>query len=77
MRCVNKVQSSFMPENTVQVNLAQGKAFCFQKRHQEQETLKTIRNLDFTAYSFGPHQGRVLLQVKILKFLFRSYLPYF
>lgn len=63
MRCVNKVQSSFMPENSVQVNLAQGKAFCFQKRHQEQETLKTIRNLDFKAYSFGPHQGRVLLQV--------------
>ena len=53
-----------MPENSVQVNLAQGKAFCFQKRHQEQETLKTIRNLDFKAYSFGPHQGRVLLQVK-------------
>ena len=70
MRCVNKVQSSFTPENSVQVNLAQGKAFCFKPKPQEQEVLETIRNLGFKAYSFGPHQGRVLLQVRLEEFFF-------
>ena len=67
MRCVNKVQSSFEPENSVQVNLAQGKAFCFKPKPQEQEVMETIQSLGFKAYAIAPHQGRVKLQVGLKK----------
>ena len=63
MRCVNKVQSSFEPENSVQVNLAQGKAFCSKPKPQEREVMETIQSLGFKAYAITPHQGRVKLQV--------------
>lgn len=62
-RCVNKIQSSL---DNVVVNLAQGKAFSFQTASPE-EFVKSIQNLGFKAFPLGPYQGRVLLQVKLLK----------
>ena len=76
MRCVNKIQDSFQPADSVKVNLAQGKAFCSRQKHEEKEVLQSIRNLGFKAYSFGTHQGRVLLKVNKVSETFYTNVSY-
>ena len=61
-RCVAKIESSI---DNVKVSLPQGKVFCMAPDTKLDVLKKSIDNLGFKTYPYGPHQGRVVLSVSM------------